>query len=266
MSSPIVTTGAASSAPVRRRELTGVYNLRDTGGYPADGGLSRWSTLYRSDALHRLDDAGRAGLVDLGVTRIVDLRGEGERADAPSAISGLGIEAHHIPVFDDAAPAVVAHAPTSLEQVYGHMVDDRGPQLVAAIRLIADAAPGDAVLVHCTAGKDRTGLVVAFALLAAGVDRDAVIDDYAATAAHLEGEWAEAMLAGLVRRGVAPTPEIVALVTASPAGLLDRLLTRIDTEYGTIPGYLRAQGLTEDELSRLRAALVDHSAHERNVA
>lgn len=266
MSSATVTTGAAASAPVRRRELPGVYNLRDTGGYRAASGSTRWGTLFRSDALHLLDDEGREALVALGITQLVDLRGDDERHAAPSAVAGLGIAIRHIPVFDDASPVVMAHAPVSLESVYRHMVDDRGPQLAAAVRALVDAAPGRAVLVHCTAGKDRTGLVIALALAAVGVDRQEVVDDYAATAAHLVGPWAQRMLAGLTERGLEATPEIVELVTASPASLLNGLLDRIEAEHGSIGGYLRSHGLTGDELARLRAALVDDSAPERNNA
>ncbi|MFP3381581.1 tyrosine-protein phosphatase, partial [Bacillus sp. SIMBA_069] len=68
-----------------------------------------------------------------------------------------------------------------------------GTQLATAVRLIADSGE-DPVLVHCTAGKDRTGLVVALALLAAGVDREDVVADYAQTADNLAGPWADAML------------------------------------------------------------------------
>lgn len=273
MSPSTATAGVGAPTPVRRRELAGVSNLRDIGGYPAGEGISRWGTLFRSDALHRLDDAGRAALGEFGIAHIVDLRGGAERAEAPSALAGLGVTVHHVPVFDDADPAVMATTHVRLDSVYDHMVDDRGGQLAAAVRIIADAAPGAAVLVHCTAGKDRTGLVVAFALCAAGIDRAAVVEDYAATAANLRGAWADEMLAGLADRGFAPTPEVVALVTASPADLLERLLDRIDAEHGSMDAYLRAQGLTDDELARLRAALVsdddddnDDSEQERNHA
>lgn len=253
------TTDAPSAeqrGPVRHHRVSGLYNLRDTGGYRAGDATSRWGKLFRSDALHRIDEEGRARLADLGVAHVVDLRGGDERLTAPSALDGLAARVHHLPVFDDAAPARQAGARIGLVEVYDHMVDERGAHLASAIRVIAEAGDDEAVLVHCTAGKDRTGLVVAFALLAAGVDRDEVVADYAATSANLAGEWADAMLTAFTGRGQELTPEIVELVTASPAPVMEAVLERIDHEHGSIREYLRRQGLTDGELDRLTRALV----------
>jgi protein-tyrosine phosphatase len=242
---------------IRHYPVAGLYNLRDTGGYRAERGTTRWGKLFRSDALHRIDEEGRGLLARLGVTDIVDLRGNDERSSSPSLLDGLPAQVHHLPVFDDAAPAAQAGGRIGLVEIYDHMIDERGTNLVAAIRVIADSAPDDAVLVHCTAGKDRTGLVVALALLAAGVDRDDVVADYALTAERLSGEWAETMLARFDRPDVELTPELVELITQSPAPVLEALLDRIDNEYGSVAGYLQAHGLTDDELARLTASLID---------
>lgn len=239
----------------RRHELPGIHNLRDTGGYRLGEGSGRWGRLFRSDALHRLDDAGRARLAELGIAHVVDLRGESERKAAPSRLDGLDVRVHELPVFDEAAPAEQLRLEAGLEPVYHHMVDERGDRLAAAIKVIADAGEDEAVLVHCTAGKDRTGLVIAFALAAAGVEREDVVADYAATEANLRGEWADAMLAGLTGRGAELTPAVVELVTASPAPVLTRLLERIDREHGSMRGYLVAQGLADADLDRLAASL-----------
>jgi protein-tyrosine phosphatase len=251
-----VTTDGDDAPRTRLHAVPGVYNLRDTGGYRAAGGTTRWGKLFRSDALHRLDPTGRALLRRLGITRVVDLRSTDELASAPSSIDGVGATVHHLPVFDEAAPADQAMAPRDLAAVYTHMIDERGAQLAAAIRIIADAAEGEAVLVHCTAGKDRTGLVVALALRAAGVDKDEVVADYAATAENLGGEWADTVMRSLADQGVELTPAVVELITASPAQVMHDLLDRLDREYGSTPQYLRAQGLTSAELDRLTAALI----------
>ncbi|KRA25784.1 protein tyrosine phosphatase [Microbacterium sp. Root61] len=246
-----------AATPVRRHELPGLYNLRDTGGYAAADGASRWGRLFRSDALHKIDEAGQARLVELGIAHVVDLRGTDERRGAPSRLDNVGATVHHLPVFDDAAPVTQAGGNIGLVPVYDHIVDERGAHLAAAIRVIATAADDEAVLVHCTAGKDRTGLVVAFALRAAGVDRDEIVADYAATEENLRGEWADGMLRGFEASGHELSPEIVELVTASPAAVMDDLLQRIDLEYGSMRAYLLAQGLTPAELDLLTAALVD---------
>ncbi len=247
---------SAVQTGTRRYEASGVYNLRDTGGYRAGAARSRWGKLFRSDALHLLDDEGRMLLADLGIAHIVDLRGSDELRSAPSAVAGLEAQTHHLPVFDEAAPAAQLDMNLGLAPVYDHMVDERGAQLASAVRVIADAADDEAVLVHCTAGKDRTGLVIAFALSAAGVDRDEVVADYAQTEQNLRGEWAERMLAQFAAGGAELSDEVVELVSASPAPVIAALLDRIDREYGSVRDYLLAQGMTADELDRVRAALV----------
>lgn len=265
---PSATDAAAASSPdaataaprERRHAVAGLYNLRDTGGYRAAGGTSRWGKLLRSDALHRIDATGRDRLAEIGVAHIIDLRGGDERATAPSAVDGLEVTVHHLPVFDDADPAALATTHVGLVPVYDHIVDERGAQLVDAIRVIIAADDDDAVLVHCTAGKDRTGLVVAFALAAAGVDRDDVVADYAATAENLRGEWSDAMTAVFEQRGIELTAGMVELITESPAEVLEALLERIDREHGSISAYLLAHGLTPTELERLTAVIIDPAA------
>ena len=199
------------------------------------------------------------------VAHIIDLRGGDERATAPSAVDGLEVTVHHLPVFDDADPAAQATTHVGLVPVYDHIVDERGAQQllgvsVDAIRVIIAADDDDAVLVHCTAGKDRTGLVVAFALAAAGVDRDDVVADYAATAENLRGEWSDAMTAVFEQRGIELTAGMVELITESPAEVLEALLERIDREHGSISAYLLAHGLTPTELERLTAVIIDPAA------
>lgn len=238
----------------RKHEITGLHNFRDTGGYTAATGTTRWGRLFRSDALHRIDDTGAAALAELGITDVVDLRGSAERESAPNRLDGLTV--HHLPVFDDADPSSQLTADVSLETVYDHIIDHRGEAIARAVAVIADAADGG-VLIHCTAGKDRTGLVIALALLAVGVDRTEVIADYAATEEHLAGEWAETMIAAVTSRGVELSADTLALITASPAALLEKLLDRIEAEYGSAAGYLSAHGITAEQLDRLTTALID---------
>ena len=138
----------AASDPTRRHILPGLYNLRDVGGYPASGGTTRWGKLFRSDALHGIDDAARSHLRDLGIGHVVDLRGADERRRQPSSLSGLPLRVHEVPVFDDAAPATQALHELDLAWPHDHIVDDRPAALVDAIRVIGRAGDDDAVLVH----------------------------------------------------------------------------------------------------------------------
>jgi protein-tyrosine phosphatase len=163
-----------------------------------------------------------------------------------------------VPLFDAASPTRQAAAPGDLAELNDHLLAERGPRIVAAVRAIA--AGDGPVLVHCTAGKDRTGLVIALVLDAIGVAREAVIADYAASERHLAGEWADAMLERIAARFpviVGDTADIVAIVTTSPAPLMRGVLERVDAEHGGAAGYLLAHGLTEDELAALIIRLTE---------
>ena len=108
---------------------------------------------------------------------------------------------------------------------------------------------------HCTVGKDRTGVVVALALAAAGVDREAVIADYARTEDFLPAERNAAVVAAI--RAVHPeNVHVEDLATRSPAPVMRALLERLDRDFGSPAGYLAAHGFTDAEAERLRAVLV----------
>jgi protein-tyrosine phosphatase len=244
----------------RLRPVAGTYNLRDTGGYPAETGTTRHGRLFRSDALHRLTDDSREKFAELGITLVVDLRDESELAHSPSRLEGLGAQVVHTPIYSGAAPAASAAslAEVTLDDLYRTMVAEHGDNLAAAVRHIARSGDG-VVLVHCTAGKDRTGLVVALALSAAGVDRDAVIADYAETEANLSGEWVTAMLERMQQSGYADVAGLEQIVSASPPELMAAILDLIDEEHGSVSRYLVANGLEQGDLDLLREALIEPS-------
>ncbi|GAA3300127.1 tyrosine-protein phosphatase [Dactylosporangium vinaceum] len=204
--------------------------------------------LYRSGSLHQLDDADRRDLAALRIGLIVDLRDPAERADSPSDLRGVEATVVHAPVLAQ-PPAVFLAADTSLDAFYDHIVEERGHALAAVLRLLAASGPTP-VLVHCTSGKDRTGLVVALALALAGVDRAAVVADYAASEQHLPSAHVEAILARWP-----PGANIATLVRLSPPAALERILRRIDERHGSVAGYARAHGLTDEELLLLTQIL-----------
>jgi protein-tyrosine phosphatase len=242
----------------RLQPLAGTYNLRDVGGYPAVAGETRWGKLYRSDALHQLTDASREQFAALGIRLVVDLRDETELATSPSRLDGLGLTVVHTPIFAGAAPTA-ALADVTLESLYRSMIADFGDNLAAAVRLIAHSGD-EPVLVHCTAGKDRTGLVVALALLAAGTSREAVIADYAETEQNLRGEWVETMLQQMLANGYTPGNDMQQIISASPPELIAGILDRIDEEHGSVGAYLLAHGLEQGDLELLTLALVAPTA------
>jgi protein-tyrosine phosphatase len=232
--------------------VSGATNFRDVGGLPAGAGRTREGVLFRSGNLVAVDDAGVRTLRRLGIRRVIDLRDETEVTHAPSRLDDLAVEVRHEPLFLGSVASFFTQD-LSLDALYASIIDDSADRVVAVVRGILGAQP---VLVHCTVGKDRTGVTVAIALAAAGVDREAVIADYARTEAMLPVERNAAVLRAI--RAMHPDAvHAEALATRSPAPVMRALLDRLDHEYGSPLGYLRAHGLTEEEAARLREVLVD---------
>lgn len=232
--------------------VSGAANFRDVGGLPAGSGRTRSGVLYRSGNLVQVDEAGRRTLRDLGLRRVIDLRDAAEVAHAPSRLDDLAVEVQHEPLFLGSVASFFERDVT-IEQLYAAIVDDGADRVIAAIRGILRAQP---VLVHCTVGKDRTGVTVGIALAAAGVDRDAVIADYARTEQLLPAERNEKVRAA-IRAFHPESVNAEDLATRSPARAMRSLLDKLDREYGSPAGFLRAHGMSADELQRLREVLVE---------
>lgn len=217
--------------------IDGTFNARvlhDAAGEP-------W--LYRSAALDALTTNGLVQLAEHGVALVLDLREDGERADARH---DLPVE--HVPLYrsPDGPPQT-----GTLDDVYRDLVTRRGDELARAVGVVA-RAPGP-VLVHCAVGKDRTGLVVALALRAAGVPLEAVLADYARSAPEVTIHRADAVAARLASLGLDAADRRAAtrLHLESPPEVLARALAHVD-ERGGVPRYLLDHGLDHPDLARLR--------------
>lgn len=232
--------------------VSGASNFRDVGGLPAGGGCTRSGVLFRSGNLAAVDDDGIEALRGMGLRRIVDLRDESERAHDPSRLDDLPVEVQHEPLFLGSVASFFARD-LSLEQLYAEIADASADRVVSAIRGILIERP---VLVHCTIGKDRTGVTIGIALAAAGVDPDAVVADYARTEALLPARRNAQVLAAI--RALHPeNVHAEDLATRSPERAMRALLAHLDATYGSAAGYLRAHGMTDAEIHRLREVLVE---------
>jgi len=231
--------------------VSGVMNFRDVGGLPAAGGVTRSGMLYRSGNLADIDDAGADSLRGLGLRRILDLRDDEEVTRSPSRIDGLDLTTQRVPLFLGSVASFFQSDP-SLGELYGSLIDDSADRVVEVVRGVIVDQP---VLVHCTVGKDRTGVTVALTLAAAGVDLDAVVADYARTEALLPASRNAQVIARL--RALHPESlHLEDLATRSPAPVMRELLDRLEREYGSPSDYLRAKGLGDDEIAELRRILI----------
>jgi len=237
--------------PTRMPDVAGALNFRDVGGLPAGTGETRRGVLFRSGNLARVGPAGREAIRTLGLRRIVDLREDEEIAFEPTELGDLPVTTRRIPLFAGSASSFFAQDVT-LDALYRSLVDESADAIVEVVRSVIDEAP---VLVHCTVGKDRTGVTVALTLAAAGVDEDAIIADYARTEALLPADRNARVLAYLQR--LHPEAQNLAdLATRSPAPVMRALLDDLHARYGAPVEFLRAHGLADDELRELRRVLV----------
>jgi protein-tyrosine phosphatase len=251
-------------------DLEGAVNVRDVGGLPADdGGWIVAGRLLRADNLQELSSADVTRLVrDIGVTTVIELRSSAELAsEGPAPLEAVPSVQHvHHPVIPELGSATDVAAEALLmtkkeeersrfpdDPTCGHYLgylEDRPDQVVGAVRSIA--RDEGAALVHCAAGKDRTGVVTALALTAAGVRPEAVVADYAAT-----GERIEAIL-GRLRR----SPTYARDIDRRPIEAhrprpetMKAFLGEVDACYGGVARWLTGHGLTPEELSLLRDKL-----------
>jgi len=176
----------------RRLRVNGTLNLRDIGGYRTlDGRATAWRRVFRSDALHKVDDEGRDVLASYELRTAVDLRDHDERTSEPDRLSD-DVRLVSIPLFAySEQPHIVPHYrrdPLSLDNLYHYVVADRGAELAAVLRELArpEALPA---IVHCTAGKDRTGIVIALLLSVLGVPDEVIALDFVATSLFLTEEF-----------------------------------------------------------------------------
>ncbi|OJX64707.1 MAG: hypothetical protein BGO95_02945 [Micrococcales bacterium 73-13] len=229
-----------------RLEIGGTYNFRE-----AAPGAIRPALLYRSDALHRLTRDGRAALAGLGIRTVVDLRsGLDRRIGGRDRLRGVDARLHRIPIHAGGLdPSTI-----EIRRVYRAILGEEGAAVGAAIRTIAEA--DGPIVVHCTAGKDRTGLVVALTLLAVGVDADRVVADYALTERNLAGAWTEGMLRRVRRFRVPMNDRLLEVLAHSPEPVLRETLAWVDAEHGGVPAYLDSVGVGEPVVARLRDRLV----------
>lgn len=237
------------------------YNVRDLGGLPTtDGRRTRSHALIRSDILARLTSTGKQALLDYGVATVIDLRWPDEVAGEPSAFA-LGTPQPGEPVYrilpveNRNSPDIeqIDSAPSQTEK-YTLTLDFCRPELAAIVGAVA-AAPAGGVLLHCHAGKDRTGIVAALLLGLVGVPDGVIAADYAASEAQL---WP---LFRRMQADAAGDPiRLAALqhkVPAAPPETMLAMLAHLRNRYGGVRAYLLSAGLTETTLARIEERLLE---------
>ena len=226
-----------SDSPARHLNLAGASNFRDLGGYATkDGRTVRWRQIFRSNHLAHLTDDDAAVVRSLGVKRAFDFRGTGERAEALCGISDITV--HSLPVEPTVVAALRAiaaggtplsadHAVEVMRDSYRSYVQQNTPRFRALFaHLLEDRTP---LVIHCTAGKDRTGFACALILHTLGVPDEVISEDYLLTNQFYRRDPNSASdLPGHVTQ---------VLGSVQPA-FLGAAFEAIDADYGSLEAYL----------------------------
>jgi protein-tyrosine phosphatase len=231
--------------------IDGLINLRDLGGLPTEsGGTTRPGRLLRSESPHTLTESGLRDLLDVGIGAVVDLRTVSERERRPSPLADAGVRIVHAPIFtdDDDYPDHLATA----EEVYCWWFRERSAGIALAMSAIADA-PSAPILVHCHAGKDRTGVIVALVLRLAGVAIGPIADDYAISGVQLAEMLARDRIKA-VEGGMDPV-RVERLFTVRHDAMV-RTMECVDEEYGGPASLLRSIGVDGSRLERLTSLML----------
>ena len=240
----------------RYLEWEACHNVRDVGGYKTrDGRRTRYGALVRSDNLCRLTEVGRAALAAYGVRTVIDLRTPAELALAPHPYAtGDALRYVNISLEDPAHEEAEVIRRGIDELVDFYLVDvDRYPDRFADVARELARAPEGGVLLHCHAGKDRTGLAVAVLLTLVGVPAATAARDYALTDRRLQRHYAdelEALSHDPVRR------EYLRSFQHTRTATMRRVLARVQ-EHGGPSAYLRSGGLEPEDEERIRQRLVE---------
>jgi protein-tyrosine phosphatase len=226
-----------SDSPARHLSLQGASNFRDLGGYPTgDGRTTRWRHIFRSNHLGQLTTADIEIVRALGVRSAFDFRGLDERAAGVCVVNEITV--HSLPI----EPTVVAslraelargtltgpaaleimresyrnyvrHNTHSFRNLFGHLLEDRAP-----------------LVIHCTAGKDRTGFASALILHALGVPDDVIAEDYLLTNRHYKRDVSSA----------ADLPaDVLNAIGSVEASSLAAAFEAVSSDYGDLETYLR---------------------------
>ncbi|HZC72857.1 MAG TPA: tyrosine-protein phosphatase [Jatrophihabitans sp.] len=270
-----------STSTTRWIDLAGAENARDLAGVPtADGRAVQPRRLIRSDSLQDLSEQDVRHLVDdLGVRAIADLRtgvevaseGPGPMTREPlvevqhlSLFPEAGLATDAVAVDDEDAPVILPWQTRDRERrenerrrdaagIYLSYLEDRADSVIDALRLIAGT--DGATIVHCAAGKDRTGVVIAIALAEVGVEPATIVADYT-----LSAERIRATVSRLAARRTYAADLAADLdfdKHRPRASTMERLLAAMDEMHGGVRAWLRAHGWTEDDAAALRRRLLD---------
>ena len=250
----LLSSCVAPEDQARLISIDGVANLRDVGGYlTSDGRRVRSGRLLRSASLHLLDEEGQQELIRRGLRHVVDLRHDHELEHAPNVFrESQDVNYRNVSLFAGLSPErlPIGAIPTLLE-MYIELLEFSSDLIVKAIEPFAS---GETALVHCSAGKDRTGVIVALLLDLVGVDAETIVHDYALTDIYLEP--LRDTFRDYARKAGHDMVQYEHMISCRPEYMRD-FLNHLHTQYGGARGYLLSAGMSEAQLQAITAELTE---------
>lgn len=259
---PFFSLAQITDSTKREVKLQGAINFRDVGGYATkDGRHVKWGKIYRSAALNNLSDADLIKLQRLSIAFVDDFRGPFEVKQAPDKIPAnatriaLPSGSEHIGDTNFSKNMMTGNRDSLMLSFYSNTTSFANrykPMFDELLQLNKDSA----LLFHCTAGKDRTGIAAALILYALGVKEEMIMQDYMATNYYRTAENEKA-IKGMIKTYGMDEPGVRKMMAAKEEYLTATFVS-IKRQYGTIDKYLQsAMGLDKEKILQLRALYVD---------
>lgn len=216
-----------------------VANFRDLGGYACDDGVTKYGVLFRSTALNKATERDIEQIRCLGIRTVIDLRFPSETKEFPDRL-GKDMEYRNCSLMGttplkqlDVVNSSVVETKT-LHRMYRFMLCNGGKEIKKALEIIADAQ--GAVLFHCAAGKDRTGILAMLLLSSMGVEREDILVDYQCSSTYIT--------------------KFTTDISGSNIYNMKRILDWMEQEWGNVHGYLQQIGVQSEIVQKIRSKFV----------
>lgn len=231
--------------------LEGAHNVRDLGGYTTkDGKTTKNHVFLRGDSLNGLTKEDRAFLDQYGVRFVIDVRSKKETILKPDHIDKKNMKSINVPLFDQIQSTLLkGKMPDSMSEMYIGLVEESKSGLKEIFERMAQEE--GVVLYHCTAGKDRTGIITMVVLRLAGVDDATILADYAISEVNMKETFNRQ--SEMVKAAGVQVPEYV---FESKPEFMQKLIEHMDQAYGSIENYLKDIGLSEEMIEQLKNKIV----------